>query len=111
MGGQHHRDDQGPALGSSVMGYAAQASASRGEGPLVSEIDVWRTAAQMIKGYSDTADIEAAARADALLAKGDVEGQRVWLRIAKAIDELQKVLGPFFANRKPVDDSFALPLA
>jgi 3-oxoacyl-[acyl-carrier protein] reductase len=27
------------------------------------------------------------------------------------IDELQKVLGPFFATRKPVDDSFALPLA
>jgi len=27
------------------------------------------------------------------------------------VDELQKVLGPFFANRKPVDDSFALPLA
>jgi 3-oxoacyl-[acyl-carrier protein] reductase len=27
------------------------------------------------------------------------------------VDELQKVLGPFFATRKPVDDSFALPLA
>jgi 3-oxoacyl-[acyl-carrier protein] reductase len=27
------------------------------------------------------------------------------------VDELQKVLGPFFASRKPVDDSFALPLA
>jgi hypothetical protein len=28
-----------------------------------------------------------------------------------SVDELQKVLGPFFATRKPVDDSFALPLA
>ena len=27
------------------------------------------------------------------------------------VDELQKVLGPFFASRKPVEDSFALPLA
>jgi 3-oxoacyl-[acyl-carrier protein] reductase len=27
------------------------------------------------------------------------------------VDEVQKALGPFFANRKPVDDSFALPLA
>jgi len=28
-----------------------------------------------------------------------------------SVDELQSVLGPFFAGRKPVDDSFALPLA
>ncbi len=27
------------------------------------------------------------------------------------VDELQKVLGPFFATRKPIDDSFALPMA
>jgi len=27
------------------------------------------------------------------------------------MDELQRVLGPFFATRKPVDESFALPLA
>ncbi|HEU4430518.1 MAG TPA: SDR family NAD(P)-dependent oxidoreductase [Myxococcota bacterium] len=27
------------------------------------------------------------------------------------VDELQKVLGPFFASRKPIDDSFALPMA
>jgi hypothetical protein len=62
-----------------------------GRGPLVSDIDIWRTAAEMLKGYSDTADIEAAARADALQDKGDLEGQRVWLRVLKAIDELQKV--------------------
>ena len=45
----------------------------------------------MIKHYGDTADIEAAAKADALLSEGDTEGQRVWLQIAKAIDELSKV--------------------
>jgi 3-oxoacyl-[acyl-carrier protein] reductase len=27
------------------------------------------------------------------------------------VAELQRVLGPFFASRKPIDDSFALPLA
>jgi 3-oxoacyl-[acyl-carrier protein] reductase len=27
------------------------------------------------------------------------------------VDELQRVLGPFFASRRPVEDSFALPLA
>jgi hypothetical protein len=58
---------------------------------LVSDIDIWRTAAEMIKGYGDTADIEAAARADALQDKGDLEGQRVWLLVLNAIDELQKV--------------------
>jgi hypothetical protein len=30
----------------------------------------------MIKHYGDTADVEAAAKADALLAEGDTEGQR-----------------------------------
>jgi 3-oxoacyl-[acyl-carrier protein] reductase len=27
------------------------------------------------------------------------------------VDELQKVLGPFFENRKPIEDSFCLPMA
>jgi 3-oxoacyl-[acyl-carrier protein] reductase len=31
--------------------------------------------------------------------------------VAWTVEELQKVLGPFFANRRAVDDSFALPLA
>jgi 3-oxoacyl-[acyl-carrier protein] reductase len=31
--------------------------------------------------------------------------------VAWTVEELQSVLGPFFAARKPVDDSFALPLA
>jgi hypothetical protein len=58
---------------------------------MIPDIDIWRSAALMIKGYGDTADIEAAAKADALLAKGDIEGQRVWMQIAKAIDELRTV--------------------
>jgi 3-oxoacyl-[acyl-carrier protein] reductase len=31
--------------------------------------------------------------------------------VAWTVDELQKVLGPFFATRRPIEDSFALPLA
>ena len=58
---------------------------------MISDLDIWRSANELIKEFGDTADIEAAARADALLAKGDLEGQRVWLRILTAIDELQKV--------------------
>ena len=57
---------------------------------MILEIDIWRSANELIKQHGDLADIEAASRADALLAKGDHEGQRVWLRILKAIDELQQ---------------------
>jgi hypothetical protein len=54
---------------------------------MIPDIDIWRAAALMIKHYGDTADIEAAGKADSLLAEGDTEGQRVWMLIAKAIDE------------------------
>ena len=35
-------------------------------------------------------DIEAAMRADACLAAGDMEGEAVWLRIVKAVEELRQ---------------------
>jgi hypothetical protein len=57
---------------------------------MISDIDIWRSANELIKQFGDTADIEAAARADALLDKGDLDGQRAWLRILSAIDELKK---------------------
>jgi hypothetical protein len=57
---------------------------------MISDLDIWRSANELIKQFGDTADIEAAARADALLGKGDLDGQRVWLRILKAIDEMHK---------------------
>ena len=57
---------------------------------MISDLDIWRSANELIKQFGDIADIEAAARADALLSKGDLDGQRVWLRILKAIDEMQK---------------------
>jgi Family of unknown function (DUF6961) len=58
---------------------------------MIPDIDIWRAAALMIKHYGDTADLEAATRADQLLAEGDTEGQRIWMQIAKAIDELRTV--------------------
>ena len=57
---------------------------------MIPDIDIRRCAALMITNYGDEADIEAASEADALLAEGDIDEQRVWLRIAKAIDELVK---------------------
>lgn len=57
---------------------------------MISDLDIWRSANELVKRFGDTADIEAAARADQLLAKGDIDGQRVWLRILKVIDEVRQ---------------------
>lgn len=58
---------------------------------MIPDIDIWRCAALMINNYGDEAAMEAAACADEHFAKGELEGKRVWMRIAKAIDELVKV--------------------
>ena len=49
---------------------------------------VYRSANELIKQYGEAADIEAAMRADECLAAGDMEGEAVWLRIVKAVEEL-----------------------
>ncbi len=55
---------------------------------MTSDIDIYRSANELIKQHGDAADIEAAMRADKRLAAGDMEGEAVWLRIVKAIEEL-----------------------
>lgn len=42
----------------------------------------------VIEEHGEAASFHAAQRADELLEAGDVEGQRVWLRIYKAVLEL-----------------------
>ena len=56
---------------------------------MTSDLDIYRSANELIKQHGDAADIEAAMRADECLAAGDMEGEAVWLRIGKAIEELQ----------------------
>ena len=56
---------------------------------MIADIDTYRCAHLLIKRHGDDAPIEAAVRADELIAAGDMEGQAVWLRIVKAIEELQ----------------------
>ena len=56
--------------------------------PVTSDIDIYRAANELIKQHGDAADIEAAMRADERLAAGDMEGEAVWLKIVKAIEEL-----------------------
>ena len=55
---------------------------------MTSDLDIYRSANELIKQFSDAADIEAAMRADELAEDGDMEGRAVWLRIVKAIEEL-----------------------
>lgn len=54
------------------------------------EINVRRTAAILIREYSEDAAIIAAMRADALLDQGDCEGYKVWTRVVTAINELER---------------------
>lgn len=56
---------------------------------MTSDLDIYRSAKAMIEQHGHAAALEAAMRADRMLADGDLDGQRVWLRILKAIDELQ----------------------
>ena len=55
---------------------------------MTSDLDIYRSANELIKQHGDAADIEAAMRADGCLAAGDMEDEAMWLRIVKAIAEL-----------------------
>ncbi len=55
---------------------------------MTSDLDIYRSAHELIEQYGEAADIEAAMRADDCLAAGAMEGEAVWLRIVKAIAEL-----------------------
>jgi len=54
------------------------------------ERDVWATAKLMIDRHGEDATIFAAMKADRMLSKGDIEGQKAWLRIWRAIEDLQR---------------------
>lgn len=56
----------------------------------ISDLDIWRAAHLMLKQHGEDAAFQAAQRADALLADGDVEGEIVWKRIVAAIKDLQR---------------------
>ncbi len=57
---------------------------------MTTDFDIYRSANELIKQYGEAADIEAAMRAAECLAAGDMEGEAVWLRIGKAVEELQR---------------------
>jgi hypothetical protein len=58
---------------------------------MIPDIDIWRCAQLMINNHGEEAALEATTMADDFLSKGNIEAQRVWMRIAKAIDGLSRV--------------------
>ncbi len=58
---------------------------------MIPGIDIYRSANILVKRHGEDAPIHAAARADAMLDKGDLDGFSVWRRILKAIEGLQRM--------------------
>ncbi|MCP5372946.1 MAG: hypothetical protein H6907_14565 [Hyphomicrobiales bacterium] len=50
--------------------------------------DVYRTAHLMVTTYGEKARIGAGVMIDMMREKGDVDGRYLWLRVARAVDEL-----------------------
>ncbi len=57
----------------------------------VSDLDVFRSANVLVNRHGAEATIHAAMHADAMLEKGDLDGQRVWLGILKAAKDLLEI--------------------
>jgi hypothetical protein len=52
--------------------------------------EIYLAAQAMIRRHGTDAANQAAVRADELMKEGDLDGQRVWLQIVRAIEELQR---------------------
>ena len=57
---------------------------------MTSDLDIFRTANVLIREHGEDAAIEAAQRADAMLEKGSLDGQRVCKRVLAAVKEIQR---------------------
>jgi hypothetical protein len=56
---------------------------------MIPDRDIWRAANLLIREHGNGAEFVAAQRADEMLECGDREGEMVWLRIRRAIVEMQ----------------------
>ena len=57
---------------------------------MIPDFDIQRTASVLIRVHGEDADLEAAQRADAMLEKGAIDGQRVWKRVLAVVKEIQR---------------------
>lgn len=53
------------------------------------DIDIYRSAKLYIDQHGVNASAHAAMKADAMLAHGDLDGFNVWMRIGRAIEDIQ----------------------
>jgi len=65
---------------------------------MTSDLDIYRTANELIKQHGEDAPIHAAMRVDELLDVGDIDGQAVRKKILAAVDEL-------LTNERPEEES------
>jgi hypothetical protein len=56
---------------------------------MIPDRDIWRAANLLIREHAAEAELVASRRADEMLERGDRDGQLVWLRIRRALGELQ----------------------
>ena len=64
-----------------------------GAAQMIPDFAIYQSAKVIINQYGKDAPIIVAMRADAALEGGDLDGLRVWKRILRAVEELQKA-GP-----------------
>ncbi len=57
---------------------------------MTSDLDIYRTASVLVREHGKDAALKTAQRADALLEKGCLDGQRVWKRVLTAVKEIQR---------------------
>ena len=67
---------------------------------MVDDLDIYRSANELIQQHGDEAPIHAAMQADALLEKGDFDDAAVWRRIVKAVEMLRQREEPGPGERK-----------
>jgi len=58
---------------------------------MIQDKEIWACANQVLRQYGDAAWFHATQRADELFAAGDREGQSVWLRILRRIEQLEQI--------------------
>lgn len=61
---------------------------------MTNELDIYRSAQELVTRHGGDAILVAASRADELLAAGDVQGRRVWLDIMGACEVLLTETAP-----------------
>ena len=56
---------------------------------MTSDLDIYRSAKLLIDQHGEDVPIFAAQQADRRLKAGDLDGKAVWMRVIRAIEELQ----------------------